>query len=629
MNIKDNKPIIGAIGDRLNEILRRYSAMSIDSKIYDDAGKKLDLTKLMPPKELSRILQSITSGSVFGESIFEKFFDLSMGRAARYSEYEQILYRIPEASQAIQIYVDSILAPNLGDRENQILFDTIRENINSRQAKELIQVILRKTNFYDFIPQIIYTTLLYGDSFVEVDPTKAGVRYILHTPKNVTILYDAKTDIELGIIIQQEVESSKLMDMLSQVYPSLTIDVPDRVVAIVSDKKRMSDKKNVFEVESVKDQIEELIHDIFKDYGAKYKYLPPNRYVRFPIFYNNMYYPYGTSIFDPVRSIAKQLLLVEAALSIYRATRTPLRTVWTIEVGSTPEDQIPGLINGIMNRVRRQKIVDPENGSTSLDSIPDMMGFEEDIWSPSINGTPLIKGEPLQSGDVQPYINDAEYFKKKLLGALGIPPAYLASEEGASTRALLTLEDIRFSRTIKKYQGDFNNALTDLANTCFILTGNSEYVDTVSITLPEPRNTEDNIRVENMANRLQAADNFMSSFPNIPKLWVLKNIIGLTDDDIEDMEKLLVEQGEMSLFAEQEPGKMTSDGTPMGGGGIGGGMGEMPGGELGAEDLGLGPEEPESLGGPMGEINLDELGSAGEESATETATEEESEIEAL
>ena len=240
MNTKDNKPIIGAIGDRLNEILRRYSAMSIDSKIYDDAGKKLDLTKLMPPKELSRILQSITSGSVFGESIFEKFFDLSMGRAARYSEYEQILYRIPEASQAIQIYVDSILAPNLGDRENQILFDTIRENINSRQAKELIQVILRKTNFYDFIPQIIYTTLLYGDSFVEVDPTKAGVRYILHTPKNVTILYDAKTDIELGIIIQQEVESSKLMDMLSQVYPSLTINVPDRVVAIVSDKKSLS-----------------------------------------------------------------------------------------------------------------------------------------------------------------------------------------------------------------------------------------------------------------------------------------------------------------------------------------------------------------------------------------------------
>jgi hypothetical protein len=30
------------------------------------------------------------------------------------------------------------------------------------------------------------------------------------------------------------------------------------------------------------------------------------------------------------------------------------------------------------------------------------------------------------SGDISPFIGDADYFKKKLLSALGIPPAYLA-----------------------------------------------------------------------------------------------------------------------------------------------------------------------------------------------------------
>lgn len=621
--------LTGAIGDRLNEILKNYTARSIETQIYDEPGKKLDLTKLIPQKELSRILQSITSGSVFGESLFEKFFDLSMGRAGRYSEYEQLLYRIPEAAQALQIYVDSILAPNIGDRENQILFDIERDNVTSVNAKELIQVILKKTSFYDFLPQIIYTTLLYGDCFIEVDKIKSGgVRYILHTPKNCTILYDAKTDIELGLIIQQDTDSSRLMDMLSQAYPSLTINVPDRVVSVISNKVYMADKKNAFEVSSIKNQVEELIKDLFKDYGAKYKYLPPSHYVRFPVYYNNMYYPYGTSIFDPVRSIAKQLLLVEAALSIYRATRTPLRTVWTVEVGSTPEDQISGLINGIMNRVRRQKIIDPDNGTgTSLDSIPEMMTLEEDIWSPSINGVPLIKAEPLQSGDVQPYINDAEYFKKKLLGALGIPPAYLAAEEGASTRALLTLEDIRFSRTIKKYQGDINTGLKDLVNTCFILADHPEFCNCVNINLPEPKNVEDNIRIENLNSRLTTANSIMDSFPNIPKLWILKNIIGLTDDDVDEMTKMVSAQNDLVIFSEQKPGEMAADGSvAMGGGGMP--MGEPIGGELGTEDLGLG-EENDMLEGPMGSIDLDELGSEGEESEEEIASEEEAEIETL
>ena len=58
-------------------------------------------------------------------------------------------------------------------------------------------------------------------------------------------------------------------------------------------------------------------------------------------------------------------------------------------------------------------------------------------------------------------------------------------------------------------------------------------------------------------------------------------------------------------------------------------MGEEPmGGELGTEDLGLG-EENDMLEGPMGSIDLDELGSEGEESEEEIASEEEAEIETL
>lgn len=602
---RDKIGLFGDIGNRLNKYIQQYNKVRYDAMVYDDSNKKLDISKLIPQRELSKLLQAVSSSNIFGQSMFEKFFDLQIGRAARYTEYEQILYRIPEASQALQIYVDSILAPNVGSRENQMIFDINGDNVIDVKAKTLAEVILKRSGFFDILPQVIYTSLLYGDSIVELDKTESGIRYILHTPKNCTILYDLKTDIELGILIQQESESSKLLDMLSYAYPSINIEVPDKYVSIVSSVQNMDDYQEKY----VEEQIKSLIEDLFKDYGAKYKYLSPRRYVKFPIYYNNLYYPYGTSLFDPVRSIAKQLLLVEAALSIYRATRTPLRTLWTIEVGNTPEPEIPSLINGIMDRIRRQKVIDPENeGTTSLDSIPEMMSLEEDIWSPSINGNSLIRAEPIQGGDISPYINDAEYFKKKLLAALGIPPAYLGEEQAAGTRALLTLEDIKFSRTIRKYQTDINNALNDLINTCFLLTGNAQFYNKVTLSLPEPKTIEDNIRIENISNRINTADSFMNIFPNIPKLWVLKNLIGLTDDDIEDMMRMVEDQKKLVIFNEQVPGKAHIEGSAEGGGlgggfNIGGGLESMGPEENFGEE---GGEELEPLEGPLGEIEFPE-----------------------
>lgn len=622
---KKESPLLGNIGDRLQEVLKHHLRLTKDNLIYDEIGKKLDLTKMIPPQDLSRVLQTMATTGYSGMSLFEKFFDLSMGRAGRYTEYEQMLYRVPEAAQALQIYVDSILAPNVGNRENQMLFDSFSNTRTSEVGLELAQSILRQTGFYDILPQIIHTALLYGDCFQELDKTSSGIRYILYPPKNVTLLYDEKTDIELGILIQQTDDQSNILKMLSYVYPSLSIAAPQRVVSVVSNVVSKN-PPNTAELKTAEHQIEELLKDLIKDYGAKYKYLPPSKYVKFSVFCNNMYYPYGTSIFDSIRSVAKQLLLIESALAIYRATRTPLRTLWTVEVGSTPEDQISGLINGIMNRIRRQRVIDPDvGGGTAIDSIPEIMSLEEDIWTPSINGSSLIKAEPINPADTSAYTEDAEYFKRKILAGLGIPPAYLASEQGASTRALLTLEDIRFSRTIKKYQTDFNNSLNVLINNCFILLNKAELINSVTIALPEPRNIEDNIRIENISNRINTADSFMSSFPNVPKLWIMRNIIGISDQEIEEMEETIKEQEDYAIFREQyESEEKGEENFPSGGGGGGGfpSSFEEPmeedylGEEFGSEEEfpeNISGEEDETLEGPMGSIDLGELEAAGEE----------------
>jgi len=614
-------PILGKIGDKLQKYIDQYSRLYNTNKIYDENAKTFDPTKVISKEDLEQILQSTSGGGFQGQTMFEKFFDLSIGRAARYSEYEQIFYRIPEVAQALQIYVDSILAPNVGSRENQIIYNTSEDTVSSKQAKKLIQIILDKTNFFSLLPQIIHTQLMYGDCYLELEPTSSGVRYIIHNPNNCSLVYDSKTDIELGLMIETNQSESKIVDMLCEAFPQLNVDTPSQLISIVSDKKYLTNKNNKFQIASMEKQMTELLKDVLRDRGTKFKYLAPHRYVKFPIYLNNLYYPYGTSTLDPVRGVAKQLLLIESALAVYRATRTPLRSLWTLEVGGIPANDIPGIMRGVMQRVRRQRIFDREGSDSTptINTIPDFLGFEDDVWVTSIDGVKNLSYENLATPDITPYTNDAEYFKQKLLSSLGIPPSYLAEESGGATRALLTLEDVRFSRTIKKYQSDINNSLNELVNTCFMLINQTQFVDKVLISLPEPTTIESNLKVENLRNKLDASSQFLDLYPNIPKIWVLKNIVGISQDDIDDMEKAVSEQKQYSLFIEQDF-KSNGNNEDFGGGNAGfSGPSDM-----GEFDMNM-EEEPTSEG-PMGEIDLstlgepDEIGSPNQELELETET---------
>ena len=64
---------------------------------------------------------------------------------------------------------------------------------------------------------------------------------------------------------------------------------PTQTVSVLSNKVLLASQvsnKKTFEVISAENQLSELLEDLFKDYNVKYKYLSPNRYVRFSIFYN-------------------------------------------------------------------------------------------------------------------------------------------------------------------------------------------------------------------------------------------------------------------------------------------------------------------------------------------------------
>lgn len=562
-----------SIQDKISDAFNFFSKRRNINKIYDTSKKQLDLSKMLTPEDLYRVISDVTSNS-YGSTVFNKFFDLNLGRADRYSEYDQIYYRIPEAAACVHILVDLILSPNLGDMGNQLRYFPKPGQLGNK-AELYSKTLLEQSTLVDHLPKIIFNSLLYGDCFVSSRKTNFGLQYTIHETKETSILFDRSTGINLGIVVRNAKMDSAMDKILSMACPSISLDLPRNTVGIVAKKiKTVRDYDYNIKVKEIEDLIGEMLLSTSSNNSMiDFKYYPPGKYTSFSIFYNNFYHPYGTSIYDPLRAVAKQLLLTESALSIYRMTRAPLRYKFLVEMGGVPEKNIRGMLNSIKDSIKKERVIS-DNSNNSIDSIPDMIAPEEDFWIPVMSGQPQLDIVPLDGGSIEPYIGDVEYFKRKFIGGLGMPPSYLGMEEGTSTRALLTLEDMRLTRTIKKYQRDINVGLTELNNNNLQLAEVPELIGQVQVQLPSPQNLEDNVRVENIASRVAVGVDFQGLFPNVPKLWIMKNIVCLTQNEIDDMETAIEEQAKYSIFAENKPGKIGPDGEiiePSVGGGGGGG----------------------------------------------------------
>jgi len=533
-------PITSGLREKLQKLINVFVKEKSDEHIYNSKDRTLNLAKIVDEEGIHSIFRSFE----FSPFQYEKLFDLEMGRIGRYKDYESIIMRIPEANKALTIISDAVMAPNLGKKTNTLNLDPVRGMIG-KKGLEIIKLILDKTKMeLKILPSFIFGTCLYGDTFIEIKKTQNAPRFIVHDPKRCVLLFDKATDIELGLVVQLDNDNkSVLLDLIAKNLPTLNIELPEgrrnSIVVSSINKQPMSER-------ALKD-LESIVQDAVNELGAKIKYIQPSHYVHMSITSNNIYSPYGTSVLDAVRSIAKQLLLNEAALSIARVTRAPSRKQFSVECGNMPESEVPSFMEGVKNQIKREKIIDTSKG-LSIDSIPDILSIDEDYWTRSVGGTPLLTVENIPGDDLSTNIDDMEYWKKKLLSSLGIPPAYLANEEGTSTRALLTLEDINFSRQIKKLQIDINIGLNQLIDNCLIIMGYPELVGSVTISLPEPQNIEDNVRLENMSNRISVANDLKGLIPYISVKWLAKNIIGLTEEELKEMEKEKDEEKKMAIF---------------------------------------------------------------------------------
>ena len=263
-----------------------------------------------------------------------------------------------------------------------------------------------------------------------------------------------------------------------------------------------------------------------------------------------------------------QLRMIEDALVIYRISRAPERRIFYIDVGNLPKQKAEQYLKDVMNRYRNKLVYDASTGEIRDDR--NHMSMLEDFWLPRREGGRGTEITTLPGGSNLGEIDDIQYFKKKLFQSLNVPISRLEAEGGFSLgrSTEITRDELKFTKFVQRLRKKFTPLFTDILKTQLILKG--------VLTLEDWKKIHQHIqfdflqdghfaelkRAELLNDRIStlgSIESYIGTF--FSKEWVQKNVLNLTDHEIENM------QAQMNKEAGLEPEEGGVD-LPVGSDGI-------------------------------------------------------------
>jgi hypothetical protein len=258
----------------------------------------------------------------------------------------------------------------------------------------------------------------------------------------------------------------------------------------------------------------------------------------FRLLANDAFLPYGSSVLDPARRIWRQLILIEDAMLVYRVIRAPERRVFYIDIGNVPPENAAEYLEQARTSLKTNPVINKRDGRVDLRYNP--LSVDEDYFIPVRGGDSGTKIESLAGGQNTAAIEDVQYIQKKLFAALKIPKAYLGYDEDIGSKATLAQEDIRFSRTINRIQKTVISELNKLAMIHLYSHGfDGENLIDFSLKLSNPSSIAQQQKLELINTRFEIAGKVPEGM--VDKRWVRKNVLGLTDEEILNIEDGMVE----------------------------------------------------------------------------------------
>jgi len=427
-------------------------------------------------------------------------------RLASYYDYESMEYT-PEIASAMDTYAEESTTVNEDGYMLQIYSDSTR--IKSVLGDLFNNALDINTN----LPMWTRNTSKYGDNFVflKLDPEK-GVVGCLQLP-NIEI-----ERVEVGM--------------------------RGRATSGLASSSNPSDTKSL-------------------TFNWKNKQLEFNSWeiAHFRLLGDDRRLPYGTSMLEKARRIWKQLVLAEDAMLVYRTSRAPERRVFKVYVGNMDDQDIQPYVQRFATQFKKDQITDPSTGN--VDMRFNQMAVDQDFFIPVRDPSAPNPIETLPGATNLSEIADIEYIQKKLLTALRIPKAFLGFEEVVGDGRNLSLQDIRFARTINRIQKSMIAELNKIAIIHLFLLGFEDELGSFQLSLTNPSKQADLLTIDVWKEKMLLYKDAVMPIEGIAPVsqsWAKKHILGFSDEEIKlDLQQQRVEKA-ISTEIQNTPNVITKTG---------------------------------------------------------------------
>lgn len=263
---------------------------------------------------------------------------------------------------------------------------------------------------------------------------------------------------------------------------------------------------------------------------------------------NQMVYSYLQKAIKPLN----QLRTLEDATVIYRISRAPERRIFYIDVGNLPKAKAEQYLRDMMVRHKNRLVYDAVTGEVRDDR--KYMTMLEDYWLPRREGNRGTEISTLPAGQNLGELQDVQYFQRKLFQALNVPMSRL--EPGSAgfnlgRAAEISRDEVKFTKFVGRLRRRFSHLFMKALEKQLILKGIvsetdwPEIVNKIVFDFTIDNHFEEFKNAEVMQNRIQLLNQIMPFIGRYySDLWVRKNVLNQTEDEIAAM---------MDEMAEEKP----------------------------------------------------------------------------
>ena len=259
--------------------------------------------------------------------------------------------------------------------------------------------------------------------------------------------------------------------------------------------------------------------------------------------------------------VVNQLRMMEDALVIYRLSRAPERRIFYIDVGNLPKGKAEEYVRKIMSQYRNKLVYDAETGNVKDDR--KHMSMLEDFWLPRREGGRGTEIDTLPGGENLGQIDDIEFFRRKLYKSLNVPESRLEPDTQFTTgRATeISRDELKFQKFIARLRTKFSYLLMDALKIQLQLRGivSEEDWENISqdITVHFTHDNhfyelKDYEIIQDRMGIMRDMSEYVGTY--FSHNWIRKNVLRMTDEEIDKVKKEIEEEKESGEIPKEEEG---------------------------------------------------------------------------